>query len=153
MKNIYLIGIALTAFLFFQRYVFIFPTVSLPWIIKDLFLGLLFAHLYLGAAYLLMVIPRAIFGKTGADSVLAFNWIVFSAVVFYGIVYFLQNVQTLDKSFMLIYGIPMIIIGGLLERAVFAYDEAHKESDSKDQPKAKDFYERDLIDGKDQILR
>lgn len=152
MKKIYFIGLAITAFLIFERYVFIFPSVSLPWVVKDLFFGLVFAHLYFAAAYILMVIPRAIFSKQFAESVFALNWIIYTAVVLFGITYYLQNVQLIDKSFMLIYGVPMIIMGGILEKVVYLHNQ--KENDQEDtKPSTHAWYDRDLLDGKDHIIR
>ncbi|RJX26472.1 MAG: hypothetical protein C4537_02610 [Acholeplasma sp.] len=124
MKRIYIIGLMITLYLIFQRYVFIFPAVSIPWVIKDIFLSLLFAHLYLGGSYLMMVIPRAIFSKRLTEYFFTFNWILYSAITLFFLGYYLYHVQSITENLMWIYGLAMIITGGILETAVYQHDQS-----------------------------
>lgn len=126
MKKVYFTGLIITALLMLIHYIFVFTSISDPWILREMFLGYLIAHLYLGAAYFFMLLPRIYYRRWYAEYQIFGTWLGYIATIAFGMVYYVYHVRLMDENLLYTYGIFMVFVGGLFENRVYKQKETNE---------------------------
>lgn len=152
MKKLYLIGLLITTLFIVIKIIFVIGDARFGWIISQVLLGYVLAHLYLGFSFLMMNLPRHYYQNWYIKHMQGKSWVVVVLIMGFATVSYLFDLNKVNNAGFLTYGTVMFIIGSLME--IKRHQALQSEEDLKyAEEEPVDLFEKRLLEGQDKRIK